>query len=340
MSNPVGSSPSKCARASVRSRLGRAAQCAGSWLSNTARSFWLRTGLDKFSGLLVFVFAIGGFLAGLVIVGLATDENGSKFTLTPQFRVWSAIAGALVALAVVVFLYSGAILLSLRSKFGKPGGLVRLSVLYCVFSGLIFWVTIIFGSPDTSRVADYSAPRAAFLVLGLVASAPSIIGIWLIGLALMSMKGRIFQLRRASQEQSGGLASDDVRMPKQVLSDLMLARIKLLALLSSVGSLVGVTVLATGALRNALLAARTTDGRAVEYPIEYVLIYGLFFSALLAIVYAPVISVSRIHRETTLSSFSRCPLKGTILVTATLTATTLGNCCTSTPAFRKHFRLD
>ncbi len=244
--------------------------------------------MDKISGLLVFVLAIGGFRVGLWIVKLAHAENGSDFTSTPQFRVWSAMAGALVALAAVIFLYSAAILRTLRARFCEDAGLARLTAVYLVFAGLIFWVTMIFGSPDTSRVADYNMPRIFFLLLGLVVSAPSIMGIWLIGLALIRKKDQTKQLSPTSQGHSGASAHCDLPERKQVLCGLMLARIKLLALLSAVGSLIGVTVLTTGALRNALLAVKAADGKAVEYPIEYVLIYGLFFSALLAAVYAPV----------------------------------------------------
>jgi hypothetical protein len=57
-------------------------------------------------------------------------------------------------------------------------------------------------------------------------------------------------------------------------------------LLALDGVIIGAAVLSSGALRNALLAYNQ-DNPTFSFPEEYVLIYGAFFSALLALVYTP-----------------------------------------------------
>jgi hypothetical protein len=146
-------------------------------------------------------------------------------------------------------------------------------------------VMVIFGiDPDTSRVANYAAPRSFFLALGLLASSPSVMGIWVIDWGLSRMTDQINEAKKA--QKLFGTNTDKIMM-RQILSDLLLARTKLLALLSAVGALIGVSVLTTGALRNALLSVKGANGGTVDYPIEYVLIDGLFYSALLAVIYIP-----------------------------------------------------
>jgi hypothetical protein len=51
------------------------------------------------------------------------------------------------------------------------------------------------------------------------------------------------------------------------------------------GTVVGAAILSSGALRNAVLAREGAS--ASDFPIELVLVYGLFFTGLLAIVYVP-----------------------------------------------------
>lgn len=51
------------------------------------------------------------------------------------------------------------------------------------------------------------------------------------------------------------------------------------------GTVVGAAILSSGALRNAVLAR--TGAKASDFPFELVLVYGLFFTCLLAIVYVP-----------------------------------------------------
>jgi hypothetical protein len=232
------------------------------------------------------LLAVCGFLAGLGVTHLARAEHGSKFTSTPQFKTWSALAGALVAVAFVIFFYSINILREVHSRFRRDATWKRLLGSYAALAGLVYLVTVIFGNPDTLSVADYAWPRRFFLALGLVASSPSVMGIWVIYWGLSRMKDQIDEVGNA-QKLSGKSADAVQARKRQLLSDLLLARTKLLALLSAVGALIGVSVLTTGALRNALLSVRPAGGEMVEYPIEYVLINGLFYSALLAVIYIP-----------------------------------------------------
>jgi hypothetical protein len=266
------------------------------------------------AGLLVFPLLIAGFLVGIRIARLARNANGSTFTETGQFRLWTAMVAALVAAAFVAFPYSTGILLRLRKQF-PVAGMPVLVLAYLVVGVLTVAVGRAFGGPDTSAVADYGLPRTLFVLIGLVAVAPAIMGIWVIELALRELRKRLGPapgtstapaLRRLrarlngvpgtskaarDQEQAASITAEISQPPEssraQILSDLLLLRTKLLALLLTVGSVIGIMVLAVGALRLAVLAAKTADGKTIEYPIDTVVVNGLFYSALLALFYIP-----------------------------------------------------
>jgi hypothetical protein len=273
-----------CLRRLHRDLNGLLALLAQAWPDPASRAM---AKLWRLAGLLGLpLLAVCGFLAGLGVTHLAQAEHGSNFTSTPQFKTWSALAGALMAIAFVIFFYSVGILRELHSRFPHEASWKRLLGSYVVFSLLAFLVTIIFGHPDMSAVAEYAAPRIIFLVLGLVASGPSVMGIWVIYWGLRRMKDQI--VKAGNDQKASSAPTDAVQATKrQILSDLLVSRTKLLALLSAVGALIGVSVLTTGALRNALLSVKPASGKMVDYPIEYVLINGLFYSALLAVIYIP-----------------------------------------------------
>jgi hypothetical protein len=275
----------------------------------------------------------------LGVAHLAQAENGSKFTSTPQFKIWSALAGALAAVAFVIFVYSASILREVRSRFPQDASWKRLLSSYVAFGVLIFVVTVIFGDPDTSSVADYSVPRTLSLLLGLLAGGPSVMGIWVIDWGLSRMKAGITETKQAQERSSASADTDQVER-KQILSDLLLARTKVLALLSAVGALIGVSVLAIGALRNALLSVKATDGRMASYPIEYVLIDGLFYSALLAVIYIPAYFRLQDRSRDYIEMVFPFPTRGTIATTPIGIVIIWGNCCTLMLAYTKHFKQD
>ena len=71
------------------------------------------------------------------------------------------------------------------------------------------------------------------------------------------------------------------------LEELLALRDKLQRFLAVSGSIIGLAILGAGAERN-MISAYTAEFHVTGgFPIEYVLIYGLFFSALLAVVYFP-----------------------------------------------------
>jgi hypothetical protein len=71
------------------------------------------------------------------------------------------------------------------------------------------------------------------------------------------------------------------------LEELLALRDKLQRFLAVSGTIIGLAILGAGAERN-MISAYTADFHVTGgFPIEYVLIYGLFFSGLLALVYFP-----------------------------------------------------
>ena len=73
------------------------------------------------------------------------------------------------------------------------------------------------------------------------------------------------------------------------LENLLRLQWQLRRLLLHDGAIIGAAVLSSGALRHALLVYYNTYKRhaGFSFPQEYVLLYGTFLSALLALVYAP-----------------------------------------------------
>ena len=263
-------------------------------------------------GLSIFPLVMVGYILGFVIARLARNANGSNFTSTAQFAIWTAAIGGLISASSIAFLYSLRILRHLRKRFTGPKTLT-LILAYVLVGLLTLAVERALGDPDTALVADYSLPRILFLPICLGAVAPAIMGIWVIELTLRRPGKHASVILRPSPP--GGrastyylLAKDEPRLPTdqaraksitisrqspralpraQILSDLLFLRTMLLTLLLIVGSVIGIAVLAIGALRLAILAARTANGDAVAYPIDTVVVNGLFYSALLALFYVP-----------------------------------------------------
>jgi TRAP-type mannitol/chloroaromatic compound transport system permease small subunit len=185
--------------------------------------------------------------------------------------------GALVAVDFIGFLYARRILALLRGAF-RNSAQWWLHAAYLVFAVLIF-VGLLAVSVRRGGHTELSAlmirlrwRTRAVLGLSLLAAWPAITSMWLIQSALFDMKDRI----------DGTAASS----PGVIVKDLVDARSALSTLLLIVGSVVGLAALATGALRNALLAY--LPKAADEFPIAYVVLYGLYFTAIVGLIFVPV----------------------------------------------------
>jgi hypothetical protein len=117
-------------------------------------------------------------------------------------------------------------------------------------------------------------------VIAIIGSAIAIAG----GLGMALVHAGLTQLTRDD------VGSDTAR--DTAIKDLFLLREQLERLLAIEGAIIGAAVLATAALRNAVLAyGEKVETEATWFPPEYVLIYGAAFSILLALVWAPIYSL-------------------------------------------------
>jgi hypothetical protein len=259
-----------------------------------------------------------------ILWGASGSEGSKAFISTPQFILWVLV---LAAQAVVWVLGTFAAVSIIRRR-ARPlfasGALSARTVLQIAVGGLVLFVLagLTIGSlaskvgliPEEIGRAGIDRPISplehanvkmpALVLVGVVAGVIAIGGMWLVSLAFEGIGARN-RVHAASLRRFIGLRDD------------------LNTLLAIAGVIVGLAVLSSGALREAVLAAndqafyrdqtvwclRHIEGQpksAAEvltklddlkkaYPTcvqlkfdqEYVLEYGLFFSGLLAIAYTP-----------------------------------------------------
>jgi hypothetical protein len=110
------------------------------------------------------------------------------------------------------------------------------------------------------------------LLLGLVAAAPAVLGLWLV----------YARLRVIAEVLKGDLPL--VRRADEVLADLLGCRQTLSTCLAVLSLLVTAALIDTGGLRRALLRHGLPDQR---FPAELVLLYGAFFTLVTLLIYVP-----------------------------------------------------
>jgi hypothetical protein len=261
-------------------------------------------------GLWLFLLAIGGALLGVAVIGLGAwswTKEQKDFVSTGPFLLWAAlICAQTAAWAVAVPLLAG-IRRGLDRLWAR--GIVVAAVFFCfvvlvgVFGGALgphwaHWDDV----QDPYGYLDHRWLRISILgIVGTLVAMYGVLAIWAIYRQLKAML------------QRGNLGLGDV-------DDYLALQDKLQRLLVILGSALGLTILTVGAERNAILAwtARNCPTRSpvVEFvlgkascpsrfPPEFMLIYGFFFTALLALAYTPaqlaLVSVGRRIRDSVAS---------------------------------------
>jgi hypothetical protein len=239
-------------------------------------------------GLWFFALAIGGLSAGAaVILWDHGDWTGDQkdFAWSGPFMLWGAlICAQTAAWAVAVPMLAG------RRK-----GLAHLWEKRIVVAGAVLWLFALVGAgigaygPDHGDWGSFEYVDHRTIKIGILGAAGSavamygVLGLWAVYRELKEKLGQ------------GGIGLD-------YLGRYIVLQEKLQALLVIVGSLLGLTIFAVAAERNAVLAWGDPDcptqtplqkfvfGPAhceTHFPPEYMLIYGFFFTTLLAFAYAP-----------------------------------------------------
>lgn len=219
-------------------------------------------------------FSIGVALAAALLLGALTflwliwDRDGTRaseeFVDSDRFRIWISLlciqSAAWGALALVLV----GLVRRLYKAFPAPRqnrGRIALMALLVTVLALGFLAAY-------SSVAPYyplthrQLKLGVITLVGLAVALVAVVGMWVAAAALQDL----------SQFRQGGALSAYVRL-----------RDELRRFLGFAAAIVGVALLSTGALRGAVLASPYGE----EFPPEYVLYYGAYFSALLALAYAP-----------------------------------------------------
>jgi hypothetical protein len=214
----------------------------------------------------VLLLGLGGFLAGiglLLLGGFQTDRS-KAFVESTGFAVWATTIGVQTAFWVIVAgpLWAGLATVWRRTRLGR-------SAMVAIAAALVL-ILIVF--PLFSLAAEIPWPlgghqlktRALTIIGGLLVGVPALSGIALVQ----------EQVRRRETEP---IDNEDLRVALE-------ARTEMLRFLYVAGAVIGLAVLAAGALRKATVPAFVPEG---DFPQEGVLLYGAFFTGLLLLVYVP-----------------------------------------------------
>jgi len=213
---------------------------------------------------LIALAVLGGAI-GLAVVRV--NGMGPKtFTHSGEFRLWLFLIAAQTALWAI----GAAVLLAPQVRHPLDGllsvarGSVAASVLFAAvpLAGFVVYASL----RSTLR---YPLPdhQWKILVLSLIGAAVALLGVAELALVKVALQN----------EPAGGTLADIERY-----LDL---RTLLQRVLAVEGAILGAAILASGALRNAVVAYTKVQS---SYPREYVLLYGAYFTLLLALLYAPV----------------------------------------------------
>ena len=204
-------------------------------------------------------FAVG---AGITLWGANSTPESQKFVSSPEFHLWLLLIAGQTALwfAIVIPLIE-----LLRSLPFDKRILPKCAVYLLGFALLSMGAKYL--RPEVHPLAFHTVKMPIINTIGSIAGTSAIFGIWLVQAALERLNLRL---------ESGKEHTSEIK-------DFLSLQTKLEKLLLAAGIIIGAATLATGGLRNATLAYQET----ASFPREYVLLYGIFYSGLLALIYGP-----------------------------------------------------
>jgi hypothetical protein len=225
-----------------------------------------------------FLALAGGVLAAAVVLMGAWGWQGAHDDLrrSGQFWLWLVLLGlqgALWLAAMPLLWHTLRALLGYR--ISNAGELVWSTL------GFLAWVALGLSGPAFLIKLPNYLPRhelriGILSVTGAAVALAAAFAIWLLHGALRSL----LHADDATDEQAKAHVDDVLRL-RAVLQNLLFY----------LGAVLSLAILAAGAERQVVLqyTKLTHHGKAVPsvFPPEYVLVYGIYFSALLALVYVP-----------------------------------------------------
>jgi uncharacterized membrane protein YagU involved in acid resistance len=214
----------------------------------------------------VLILGLGGFLAGvgLLLLGAFRTERSEAFVRSAAFAVWATTIGVQTAFWVVV---AGPLWRDLgtvwrRARLGRSAMVALAAALLLIL--VVFPVFSLAAKIPWPLWGQQLKTRALTIIGGVLVGVPALSGIGLVQQ----------QVRRRETEP---IDDEDVRAALE-------ARAQMLRFLSMAGAVIGLAVLAAGALRQATVPKFVLER---DFPQEGILLYGAFFTGLLLLVYVP-----------------------------------------------------
>jgi hypothetical protein len=210
--------------------------------------------------------ALGGGIAGYVVMSI--DGLGPhKLSETGEFRLWLFLISTQTAL----WSLGAAVLVGLlrSSPLADVASPARRKVSWAVGSTAVPIVGFVVAASLRSKL-EYPIPhhQAKVIVVSLLGAAVALVGV--------AALARIdFALRHETFEPT-----------KEGVDAYLRLHAVLQRVLAVEGAILGAAILASGALRNAVVAYHDHDN--ASFPREFVLLYGTYFTLVLAVLYAPV----------------------------------------------------
>lgn len=217
--------------------------------------------------LTVILLGLAGGLsgAGAILFQARSTPESRELVEAPQFWLWFF----LLALSAAVAIISGMLVLnSLRQlKEYLAGNRIEIAVSCLVVALMFLFATPTMSLPQRLHVLRYHRIKMLLLTgLNFLVALLAGVGIWLVHAALRTKLDKV----EADSEQ---------------VEAFLQLRDHLQRLLSILGLLIGVGTLAAGSLRNLLISTGVAEKS--DFPAELVLVYGAFFTVLVALIYVP-----------------------------------------------------
>jgi hypothetical protein len=224
-----------------------------------------------------------GFFVGLLIMTgdylvrwRTLNQQNWEFLASPKAMVWIILVAGQFAFWATIVEPLWAWLSRLRRDYGLTLAReirVKLAAAIVFFALPGFFLVKIV--PD-SNLAHHDPKMALVNLTAMIVSLVAVTGIWYVRAAL--------EARFAGK----GLAERPVHSVPEAIHELLDLRGYLQWFITVLGAMVTLATLAKGALRQAFLA---TGGNPSEFPPEYVLLQGAYFTGLLALVYIPTYTI-------------------------------------------------
>jgi hypothetical protein len=242
---------------------------------------------------MLILAAVGAGLATLwMLVDLPFDETAEKdFIARPAALLWFLTIVAQVSLWLIAATLVARRIGYLHKEVGTNGrgrplpavvalGLFILAVSFLISFDWSWW--------PFASLPDYPLANRSIKIALLYAFGVPLTLVPVYGVLLVHARGKSL----VALQEGNGRSTDDVR--REHLVTFFDLREDLRLFLIAAGAIVFLATLSVGALRSAILAAAPEDKKlAATFPAEYVLVYGLFFSLVLAAIYVPTYGVVR-----------------------------------------------